>query len=388
MDFSGKINYLVATANSGQNIAPPKESTSSIATALTCVDLFAGAGGFSLAAKNVGLNLVAAVELNKKACETYTSNLVENGVPQLYEKNIQELEPSTLVEKHFSTEFACDVLLGGPPCQGFSVHRINGSGVGDPRNKLILRYFHFVRSLRPKVFLMENVPGILWERHRSFLDDFYRQGLESGYKLHVPIVLDARDYGLPQRRKRVFVLGIRGDVELDLSWPPPPTHGNDRARERNPKLNPWVSCAEIFSNVTLADDENRIHMNHSAELVEVFRQTPLNGGSRKDSGRILACHAMHDGHADVYGRIDSSQPGPTMTTACINPSKGRFVHPTEHHGITLRQAARFQTFPDWFVFKGGLMAGGEQIGNAVPVKLGEALLKPIRDSLLKQDNRK
>lgn len=94
----------------------------------------------------------------------------------------------------------------------------------------------------------------------------------------------------------------------------------------------------------------------------------------------MACHQEHRGHSDVYGRIDPAKPGPTMTTACINPSKGRFVHPTLHHGITLRQAARLQTFPDWFMFRGGLMAGGVQVGNAVPVAMGAALLRPLREA--------
>lgn len=124
-------------------------------------------------------------------------------------------------------------------------------------------------------------------------------------------------------------------------------------------------------------------MNHSQELIDVFMRTPINGGSRKDSGRILPCHGKHDGHKDVYGRIDPSVPGPTMTTACINPSKGRFVHPIENHGITLRQAARFQTFPDDYIFKGGLIAAGVQIGNAVPVLLGEVLLKAVSESLVR-----
>ena len=115
-------------------------------------------------------------------------------------------------------------------------------------------------------------------------------------------------------------------------------------------------------------------MLHSQELIEAFRRTPANGGSRKDSGRLLECHKNHDGHSDVYGRIDPQQPAPTMTTACINPSKGRFVHPVEHHGITVRQAARIQTFPDEFVISGGLMAAGKQVGNAVPAELGRHLI--------------
>jgi DNA (cytosine-5)-methyltransferase 1 len=348
---------------------------------LNCIDLFAGAGGFSLAAGNVGFKVVAAVELNIKACETYANNIVVENIPHLYDEDIRKLEPSVLADKHFSQGTECDLLLGGPPCQGFSVHRINNAGVDDPRNELILRYFQFVHHLRPKVFLMENVPGLLWPRHKVFLGAFYRQGKEAGYTLHPPIVLDARDYGVPQRRKRVFILGVRDDIKLDINWPPSPTHGDKNAMAHTPTLQPWLSAAKIFTTEIPIDDDNNIHMNHSPEVVDAFRRTPLNGGSRKDSGRTLPCHVKHDGHKDVYGRINPFQPGPTMTTACINPSKGRFVHPTEHHGITLRHAARFQTFPDWFVFKGGLTAGGVQIGNAIPIRLAEVLLHTIKEAL-------
>jgi DNA (cytosine-5)-methyltransferase 1 len=126
-------------------------------------------------------------------------------------------------------------------------------------------------------------------------------------------------------------------------------------------------------------------MQHSPELVELFRRTPKNGGSRIDAGRTLKCHEDYSGHSDVYGRIDLRKPGPTMTTACINPSKGRFVHPTQNHGITMRQAARFQTFPDDFVFLGGLMSGGVQIGNAVPVDLAKAVISAVCDALRNQN---
>ncbi len=344
---------------------------------LTGVDLFAGAGGFSLAAKNSGIRIVAAVELNKHACSTYRRNLVKGSFPVLYEENILDLGPEVLIEKHFSDQQECDVLLGGPPCQGFSVHRINGAGVDDPRNLLVLRYFEYVSALRPKVFLMENVPGILWGRHKFFLEQLYLRGGAAGYKLYPPAIIDARDFGVPQRRKRVFILGVRNDLVVNIDWPPASTHGDDAAIVADPTLIPWEKAEVVFKKEVLSGDQNDIHMNHTPGLVEVFRRTPLNGGSRKDSGRVLPCHHAHDGHKDVYGRIDPSAPGPTMTTACINPSKGRFVHPVENHGITLRQAARFQSFPDDYVFEGGLIAGGAQIGNAVPVKLGEALLEVI-----------
>jgi DNA (cytosine-5)-methyltransferase 1 len=127
---------------------------------------------------------------------------------------------------------------------------------------------------------------------------------------------------------------------------------------------------------------NNVHMKHGPALIEAFKNTPPNGGSRTESGRVLPCHEKHRGHFDVYGRIDPKLPAPTMTTACINPSKGRFVHPTEHHGIALRHAARIQSFPDWFTFEGGMMAGGVQVGNAVPVDMAAALLAPLKEAAL------
>ena len=249
---------------------------------LTCVDLFAGAGGFSLAAGNAGLSVVAAVEKNGNACASYRHNIIKNDKTKLYEGDILQLSPKDLLRTHFAANNSCDVVLGGPPCQGFSVHRINDAGVGDPRNALILRYFEYVATLRPKVFLMENVPGILWPRHKEFLDAFYEEGKAAGYDVRLPAVLDARDYGVPQRRKRVFILGVRKDFPFTASWPPAPTHGNQQARELNPNLQPWLTAASIFHQPLSENDPNNTHMNHSLDLIEVFKSTPLNGGSRRD----------------------------------------------------------------------------------------------------------
>lgn len=342
---------------------------------LNCVDLFSGAGGFSLAAQKSGLRVRLAVENDKQAIGTYRSNFCKGSrAPKLLEDDITKIDAADAFGDTFPDEDQCDLMLGGPPCQGFSTHRINDAGVNDERNDLIHTYFDFVRAFSPSVFLMENVPGMLWERHAVALKRFYREGKLSGYYVRDPVVVDARNYGIGQRRKRVFILGIRNGLDYSgLTWPPEPTHGSEGARQQDPDLLPWENCESAFVDAP-ADDENDVHMTHNDELVDAFRRTPANGGSREDSGRVLECHKTHDGHKDVYGRINPWQPAPTMTTACINPSKGRFVHPVEHHGITVRQAARIQTFPDKFVFGGGLMAAGKQVGNAVPVELGRQLI--------------
>lgn len=346
-------------------------------------DLFAGAGGFSLGAHIAGVKVAAAVEWDKHACATYSSNLIASNLTKahLFEDDIAALDPRDVRKTVGFDQFGCDILLGGPPCQGFSTHRIKNAGVNDPRNDLLLRYFEYVRVLRPTVFLVENVPGLLWPRHRKYLEAFYSLATSAGYGVLEPQILNARDYGVPQNRRRVFILGY--DLKKFSSapvWPPAPTHA---APESDEDLPSWIPASEVFRHPASTNDVNDVHMQHGSALVAAFRRTPLNGGSRNESGRLLPCHKDHDGHKDVYGRIDPSKPGPTMTTACINPSKGRFVHPTEHHGITVRQAARIQTFPDSFIFKGGLIAAGQQIGNAVPVQLAKCLIDHLLPILKK-----
>lgn len=350
------------------------------------VDVFAGAGGFSLGALNAGVKIAAAVEIQKSACATYKRNLIDNGRSDavLFQEDILTLDPHDVMARAGIRPGQCDILLGGPPCQGFSSHRLNNSGVDDPRNQLLLRYFEYVNVIRPRFFLVENVPGLLWPRHRKFLEAFYRLAEENGYDLPSPFTLNARDYGVPQNRRRVFLFGTDRSAQVECIWPPSPTHADPANCADLIGLatqHQWKAAATVFSEPLREDDENNLHMKHNAELTAAFEKTPINGGSRAQSGRTLKCHEGHNGHSDVYGRIDPSIPGPTMTTACINPSKGRFVHPTEPHGITLRHAARFQTFPEWFVFEGGLMAGGAQIGNAVPVEMATALIAPMVEAL-------
>jgi DNA (cytosine-5)-methyltransferase 1 len=304
-----------------------------------------------------------------------------------------------------------DLLLGGPPCQGFSSHRINDAGKGDPRNELLLRYFDFVERLKPKVFLLENVPGLLWARHAEYLAKFLQLAKDHDYQVISggPLILNARDYGVPQNRRRAFILALRKDVTSEqLTWPPIPTHSQVSE-------NKWKTASTVFEKPTpvildgfksrliekfeftkdaaqkcvdslewgqalSANDPCNLHMQHSDKMTTLFNGTPLLG-SRDESGRELACHKDYSGHKDVYGRIFPHLPSNTMTTGCNNPSKGRFVHPWLDHGVTLRHAARLQTFPDDYLFEGGVMSVAKQIGNAVPIKLAEALILSIRDLL-------
>lgn len=352
------------------------------------IDLFAGAGGLTLAAQRQGMHVLAAVEHDKWSCRTYLRNFIGNGSesisPALYESDLTSLDARNMLSHLELNRGQLDILMGGPPCQGFSTHRIKGAGISDPRNELLLRYILFVEILQPKAFLVENVPGLLWPRHREYLENFKRLVGSAGYHLYGPQSLNARDYGVPQNRVRVFMIGIRKDIENVFCWPRPTHFAPNSSEVVNKGYSPWRNAEVVFKKPLkpTTKDPNAVHMNHTEHMIKRFEATPKNGGSRKDSGFTLRCHKEHNGHKDVYGRIDPKRPGPTMTTACINPSKGRFVHPTENHGITVRHAARFQAFPDEFVFEGGLIAAGRQVGNAVPINVGEVLINSLREKLL------
>ena len=213
---------------------------------LTAIDLFSGAGGFSLAAHQQGFNILAAVEFDQKAAETYQYNIVERlgAQTQVFNQDINKVDVQGLMKYQGIKQGELDLLLGGPPCQGFSTHRINDSGADDPRNQLLLRYFDFVAALMPKVFIVENVPGLLWKRHESYLNKFIDLAHQHHYRIvnDKPLIINARDYGLPQNRKRAFILAVRADVSMDdFNWPPAPTHFTPKSNKK-----PWKTASSVF----------------------------------------------------------------------------------------------------------------------------------------------
>ncbi|MFM2592736.1 DNA cytosine methyltransferase [Vibrio harveyi] len=382
------------------------------------IDLFAGAGGFTLSAIDAGVDVLAAIEFDKAAANTYKKNFIESKELNIDLRageecgDINNVEPQELRDSLGLESGDLDLILGGPPCQGFSTHRIKNKGVNDPRNALLLRYFEFVNEFKPKAFLVENVAGLLWKRHKPFLDKFIVLAEQAGYVIKFCESVNAKDYGVPQNRKRVFIFGIREDLDSDeMVFPPPHTHFSP-ASGKDPE---WVAASSVFEKIPeylyqvywddffdQKDKRNKdeifkllaslpcgeplnkkdpcnVHMEPSDMMKERFSDTPLNG-SREDAGEKhrLRCHSNgYKGHKDVYGRILIHTPSNTITTGCNNPSKGRFVHPWEDHGMTLRHAARLQSFPDWFDFYGSSTEKARQIGNAVPPLLGKVLITAI-----------
>jgi len=386
------------------------------------IDLFAGAGGFTLSAHEASVDVLAAIEFDKAAANTYRKNFVDRGKRKIdlrageVDGDINNVDPAEL-RKSIDIEVGeLDLILGGPPCQGFSTHRIKNAGVNDPRNALLLRYFEFVHEFKPKAFLVENVAGLLWKRHKDFLDTFLELAKKEGYDIRFCDIINAKDYGVPQNRKRVFIHGVKRSLSTrERSFPPAQTHFS----KTSGKEPTWKSASTVFEPVPKdiveryinckffkkmkfsrtqaeevmnmlesgqpidSNDPCNVHMKPTVKMVQRFIDTPLNG-SREDAGEKhrLKCHSNgYEGHKDVYGRVLIHQPSNTITTGCHNPSKGRFVHPWKNHGMTLRHAARLQSFPDWFNFYGNTTQQAKQIGNAVPPLLGEILIRDICSGL-------
>jgi DNA (cytosine-5)-methyltransferase 1 len=352
---------------------------------LTVVDLFSGAGGTGVGFKKAGFRIAGAVEINASAANTYEKNLKV----KVKQGDITALCPKELRQEFKLRPGQLDVLVGCPPCQGFSRMR-NKEGRNDPRNKLVLQYLEFVKEFRPRFAVFENVPGLVRTKHgKKFYDALY-EGLKGlGYKVRQRID-DVADYGVPQHRRRIIVIAGRNGEEPPF---PKPTHGNPKTPEVcEGKLKRWLTVRDAIGRgryPALKAGENgegkrKIrYPNHiapemSKKVLKFIRRVPHNGGSRSQVHKRswLPCHRTHKGHKDVYGRLKWNTPSNTITCGCTNVSKGRFVHPTQDRGLTPREAAALQGFDDRFVFEEG--CASSQIGNAVPPPYALAIAKALR----------
>ncbi len=317
------------------------------------VDLFAGCGGLTAGLKTAGYAVVGAIEVDRKAAETYRLN---HPSVHLIDKDITTVSTSTFMKALNIKKGQLDLLAGCPPCQGFSRLRTRNTSTAsrDARNNLVFEFVRFVQELRPKNILFENVPTLQRNERFSRLCSALRQ---AGYALTFS-VSDACHFGVPQRRKRLIVLGSRnGTPVLPLAEP-----GNT------------VTVRQTIGSLPLpdasSDELHRLAVKHAPHVMALIRAVSHDGGSRSDlpSAFQLACHQKTDGFRDVYGRMRWDAPAPTITSGCTNPSKGRFIHPDQDRAISLREAALLQGFPlDYkFIVSHGREAIAAMIGNAFP----------------------
>jgi len=350
------------------------------------VDLFSGCGAGSLGFRKAGFEIVAALDSDSSACLNYALNLglfpIRNDIRRVSGKDV--LNAAGLGRGEV------DVLVGCPPCQGFSFLKRTRrkKGLRDRRNSLVATFVERVRQIRPKVAVFENVAGILYGSHRRYLNLLTAGLSRAGYVTACGAV-NAADYGVPQFRIRTIALAAeREQLSKPLSLPSP-THFDPA--QAAPGGRSWVTVRQAIGDLPpLAPGEkSRDFPNHDAPLhrestLRVIKSVPKDGGSRRNLPKSLwlPCHLkLNDrnqrGAESVYGRMRWDEPSSTITTGCHQPSCGRFIHPEQDRAITLREAARLQTIPDDFVFEGSKEQIGIQIGNAMPMKLAQVLARQV-----------
>jgi DNA (cytosine-5)-methyltransferase 1 len=335
---------------------------------LTAVDLFSGCGGLSVGLQQAGFHVAAAVEIDKKAQATYSLNHPE---VRLYAEDIRKLDVALVLAESGLQRGELDLLAGCPPCQGFSRLRTKnkGSSVYDPRNNLVSDFLRFIKEMLPKSIMMENVPALANDARFQSLCDAIS---DLGYK-YVVHVLDAADYSVPQRRKRLILLASR-------------VHAPVIAEKRTDRVTVRQALAGIGRRSNTKDLLHAMPERRSPKVMEMIKRIPKNGGSRKDLPEEfqLECHKKSNGFFDVYGRMSWDDVAPTITSGCFNPSKGRFLHPSYNRTITLREAAVLQGFPHGYRFdtSHGKEAIALMIGNALPPPFIAAHATALRQGIV------
>ncbi|WP_407500783.1 DNA cytosine methyltransferase [Elizabethkingia anophelis] len=330
------------------------------------IDLFSGCGGQTEGLHQAGFDTKVAIEIVDDAVLAFKMNHKET---EVIKRDIRLISAEEIREKLNGEPL--HLLAGCPPCQGFSsIRRLNRKkSVRDDRNSLVLEYLRLVEELRPMTIMMENVPGLV---DYYLFKNVVKRLAELGYNPKVEVV-NVKDYGVPQKRKRMIMVGsLLGDITI--------------ARPTGQKVTVKDVIGSLESTEKTDDPIHKIVASHTPKVMERIKLTPKNGGSWKDLPKQyqLKCHTGENiGFNDVYGRLRWDDYSTTITGGCLNPSKGRFLHPEEDRCITAREAALLQSFPEDYQFPTTISktALALLIGNALPPKFSYYQSKNIQEHL-------
>jgi len=361
----------------------------------TLIDLFCGAGGMTLGFSETFGHVfkpVWANDINIPAAESYNANFAHTCTT----KDINDLldDPKFKVPK-------ADVVIGGPPCQGFSL--LNKNRDGDPRKQLWRPYLDVVRRSGASIFVMENVPQLLGsDEHGEINETAESMGFMLAFAK-----LNAADYGVPQTRSRAFIIGCKF-IDPEKFFPPKKTHFNPKNGSIDSKSSglseyidepeQWRTVHDAISNLDIPkgteirniEPPYNLHFGRTptAKSIKRYKAIPKQGMNRFDLQRIAPeltpdCWIRKKtGGTDLFGRLWWDRPAFTIRTEFFKPEKGRYLHPKQHRPITHREAARIQSFPDSFVFVGSKIEIAKQIGNAVPPLLASRIADSVTAMLV------
>lgn len=335
------------------------------------IDLFSGIGGLTYGLKSAGLNVIAGIDNDKSCKYGYETS---NGVRFIL-KDINNVSASEIGSLY--DDAGVKVLAGCAPCQPYS--RLNQKGASDQKMAPLKKFALLIKQIRPEIVSMENVSGLTNTEKYPVFADFIAVLEKLGYWYDYKVINTA-DYGVPQSRKRLVLLASRlGPISI-----PEPTH------EKHLTLRDVIADLPIIDDGIVNESDPLHYARKLSDLNKKrIQATPKDGGTQKSwsNDLLLDCHKKDTGKSfaiSVYGRMWWDKPASTMTTQCIGLGNGRFGHPEQDRAISLREAARIQTFPDNYTFfdAGSEMSVGavaKFIGNAVPVRLGEVLGNTIRE---------
>lgn len=325
------------------------------------IDLFCGAGGLSVGFDKAGFENVFSVEFNPEFAKTYKKNFPSH---KLLVEDIRDISNETVKELVGNREI--DIIIGGPPCQGFSIAgNIGRTFIDDERNRLFKEFVRFVSEVNPKMFIMENVAAMATHLKGKTIRDivvaFENAGM--GYKVKWE-VLNTVNYEIAQERRRIVVVGVRSDLDTEFIYPAHSTTIKT-IKDVIGDLPPLKSGEQ--SSVS-----NHIAMSHSEQMLEKMSYVK-DGGNRYDIPEELR---PKSGDVRKYIRYDSTKP-----SVCVTGDMRKIFHYEQNRALTCRELARIQSFPDSFVFEGTSIQIQQQIGNAVPPKLAHLLAEQAKGAL-------
>jgi DNA (cytosine-5)-methyltransferase 1 len=365
---------------------------------IAVVDLFCGTGALSygLSARNPAFTTVAGIDLDRPASETAAAN---HRTAKIICERIENFSPQTLTSQANLSEV--DLIVGGPPCQGFSSLRPSrGQDLDDPRNNLYKQFIKYVATLRPAAFLMENVIGLVNAGEGRLLRDIISGFERVGYRVDWRI-LNAANFGVPQKRERFFLIGVKKSASntVPIEFPEPTHSFSGKVIGTRYKSNYLVNPRNGHPAIGVWDAISDLPSISSGQSSEVYRSRPQNSyqlARRVRAGKALSLHeaANHSakmlevirhsgasinaipkglitsGYSSCYSRLDPDEPSTTITVKFTSPASSKCIHPKDDRAITPREAARIQGFDDDFVFCGSKTDIASQIGNAVPPIFG------------------
>lgn len=385
------------------------------------IDLFSGAGGltygFSHRIENNTFvqdnffNFLFANEYDHQAAMAFSANFPQIN---LVEGDIADINQDFLRNKNINIDVPVDLIIGGPPCQSYSTV---GKRQYDQRAKMYREYMRMLNIFRPSVFIFENVTGMLTMKNDSgtpvindIKNSFKTIDVNFGYNLFLE-VLNAKDFGVPQNRERVFIVGIRSDI--DYTWTfPEPTHGRKKNQSNYIKMRdaisdlPCVKCGQKKTNyktqpkteyeALMRGNSTELHDHecgiYGEKIYAVIKAVKPGKGrpyinDLVQKGELPKEYYLTSGYENTYGRLWWNKPCTTITNSLGTPSALRCIHPNQHRALTTREGARLQSFPDSMRFFGNKHERNSQVGNAVPPLLAMALANRMREIPFEQFRR-